>query len=92
MIAAAAAEIRNVFIFLLHCECVPCVKPMRGAGAGSTGWELRLWFHFQFLDGELKRVDMNASRTGSSETVYRIQIAPQSEMVPAIKTHLCPVF
>ena len=25
---------------------------------------------FQFLGGELKRVDMNASRTGSSETVY----------------------
>ena len=25
---------------------------------------------FQFLGGDLKRVDMNASETGSSETVY----------------------
>jgi hypothetical protein len=25
---------------------------------------------FQFLGGDLKRVDMNAGRTGSSETVY----------------------
>ena len=26
--------------------------------------------NFQFLGGDLKRVDMNAGRTGSSETVY----------------------
>src|SRR5439155_8872274 len=26
--------------------------------------------NFQFLGGELRQVDMNASRTGSSETVY----------------------
>jgi hypothetical protein len=48
--------------------------------------------NFLFLDGELKRVDMNASRTGSSATVYfelrdlhRFQIAtfePRSGMRP----------
>jgi hypothetical protein len=43
----------------------PCVRLLRG-----HGWELRLFINFQFLGGELKRVDMNASRMGSSEIVY----------------------
>src|SRR6267142_2685520 len=42
-----------------------------GRGVGSTAGNYVCGFtNFQFLGGEPKRVDMNASRMGSSETVY----------------------
>jgi hypothetical protein len=39
---------------------IRCVSPTRVLG----------FTNFQFVGGELKRVGMNASRTGSSATVY----------------------
>ena len=41
---------------------VRCVSPTQPGVMGLT--------NFQFLDGDLKRVDLNASRMGSSATVY----------------------
>ena len=41
-----------------------------GVESPTAGKYVYGFTNFQFLGGDLKRVDMNAGRTGSSETVY----------------------
>jgi hypothetical protein len=47
------------------------LRRLLGGGVGPTAGNYVYGFtNFQFLGGDLKRVDMNAGETGSSETVY----------------------
>ena len=58
MIAAAAAEIRIFFMVSPPLLVCPCVSRFHGSKLTN------------FSSEEIRRADMNASRTGSSKSVY----------------------